>query len=148
MIRFFLITIACIGFLNNAVIAQKNIDSCKVFVTNYAAQYYSRISPENLIYDFSDSSFQISDSIYNKVLLIFNDESKILENRNLVKVNLNRYNVDCRLIFLFYHGKNYDVLGFGSNSLMMFNDKVYECNKQFLAKISSTIPCLSKFLNW
>ncbi|HRI21131.1 MAG TPA: hypothetical protein PLA68_09250 [Panacibacter sp.] len=147
MIKIYLIISSCIISLGNVAIAQNNADSCKVFVTNYGAKYHIRVSPENLMYDFNDSSFHVNDStIYKKILLTFNDGKKYLDDNKLIKPKLNRYSVDCRLLFLFYHGKSYDIIGFGSNGLMMFNDSVYEYKKDFLYKISSIIPELPELL--
>lgn len=122
----------------------KNFDSCRVFATNYFIMYHSRVNPEQLMYDTEVSTFKLSKIACDDVALKVVNKVKYLEKEMLRKKELNRYSVDCRVIYLLYSKGKCDLLGFGSNGLMMLNDSVYEYSQSFLINLLNKTPKLKK----
>lgn len=132
---------------NAQSIASIDFDSCKAFSIYYAPLYRTKIYPEYLIYA-NDTSFMVDKTSAEKVLNVIDTfQTRTVKQDNYKPVQ-NMYRVDYRLVFLFYKGKNINLIGFGANGLMAINDTVYKFDKHILNTLTAIIPGLKPTIHF
>jgi hypothetical protein len=131
----------CITTYAQSVVSN-DFDSCKVFAISYSAMYRMRIYPENLIYDFNDTSFIVDKASAEKVLNVIDTFQTRIVKQDNNKPFQNMYRVDYRLLFLYYKEQKINLVGFGANGLMAINDTVYKFDKNILKTLTTVIPGL------
>lgn len=140
----------CVGigfrtFAQTKIVSE--VDSCKVFVVKFFSAYRMRVYPEHLMYDANDTSFIIDKNKQSRLLDTFNAFRDYAQENQMAIQNLNKNSIDYRLVFQIFRAGKVNLIGFGTNGLMAFDNKVYRYKKEILYSLMTIIPELEGALH-
>lgn len=119
--------------------------NCRVYALIYGSECKIRITPEALMYDFNDTCFSLPEFKSRALLSGILAETKYSD---LSSAALNRYAVDCRLLFICRDSSDEKLIAIGSNNLISINDKVYTFSKFQVKKVLKDIPEFRRLFNF
>ena len=125
----------------------QNYDSCRIYALDFWVESPKKIPVDFVLTGTNDTSFLINKDVTHSISGLLQSTQNNLKNSFQKREKMNRYSLDCRLVFLFYRNAKCDTICV-SNGFIAFNDDVYSCDNSLLTQIFAIVPSLDRILRY
>lgn len=120
-----------------------NFDSVRIYIVDYESQLPIRLTVDMILSGSFDTTVLIRQQDSSRLIYgLLSASSELYEKISYEGRSLNRYDIDSRMVFLFYKAQHVFQTVCVSKFYISFDDEVYKCQKEILKKLNTYLGFL------